>query len=59
MTVLYVPHEEKEEARALGAKFDWAIKRWYVPDGIDDSKFKKWFYPYKSRVRVKTRGRWR
>src|SRR5580704_7695364 len=42
-TDLSVPYLEKEEAKVLGAKWDAAQKLWYVPDGIEPSRFKKWF----------------
>lgn len=38
---LNVPFEEKDDAKALGAKFDWNIKKWYY-DGDDLDKFSKW-----------------
>ena len=30
---LAVPYEEKEEAKALGAKWDYKSKLWYAPNG--------------------------
>lgn len=38
---LNVPFEEKDDVKALGAKFDWAVKKWYCT-GDDLSKFAKW-----------------
>lgn len=32
---LDVPYEEKELAKASGAKWDWKEKRWYAPAGVD------------------------
>ena len=39
---LRVPFEEKEEAKKLGARWDRTQQTWYVPDGIDSSRFKNW-----------------
>jgi hypothetical protein len=36
---LYVPYDEKDEARALGARWDPSVKKWYVP--IHASKSEK------------------
>lgn len=41
-TYLYVPFEEKDEAKALGAKWDKENKLWYAPQGTDLDKFSKW-----------------
>lgn len=40
--LLHVPYEQKNEASALGAKWDKEQKSWYVPDGIDIMPFTKW-----------------
>lgn len=37
-----VPYVEKDEAKALGAKWDPAQKSWYVPDNIDMHLFSRW-----------------
>ena len=37
-----VPYREKEEAKALGAKWDRQEQSWYVPAGKDASAFAKW-----------------
>lgn len=39
---LAVPFEEKDDAKALGAKWDPSAKCWYVPAEQDGSKFAKW-----------------
>jgi hypothetical protein len=41
-TYLNVPFEHKDQAKALGARFDMSAKRWYCPDGIDLMLFKRW-----------------
>lgn len=41
-TYLLVPFDEKDAAKALGARFDMATKRWYCPDGVDLALFRKW-----------------
>lgn len=40
--VLKVPFAEKDEAKALGARWDAAIKKWYVPAGVDLAPFARW-----------------
>jgi hypothetical protein len=39
---LKVPFAEKEEAKALGARWDAAKKKWYVPAGKDPEPFSQW-----------------
>jgi hypothetical protein len=43
-SVLYlkVPFAEKDEAKALGARWDAAKKKWYVPAGKDPELFSQW-----------------
>lgn len=41
-TDLKVPYSEKDQAKALGAKWDAQRKTWFVPDGIDLARFKRW-----------------
>lgn len=41
-TFLNVPYAEKDQARALGAKWDGKAKRWFVPVDTDLNKFKRW-----------------
>ena len=36
------PFEEKNEAKALGAKWDPDKKKWYYTGDMDPVKFKKW-----------------
>jgi putative DNA primase/helicase len=47
---LFVPYAERDEASELGAKFDFDKKKkaWYVPHGVDDAPFAKWFNPPQS-----------
>ena len=40
--LLNVNIEEKDEAKALGAKWDLELKKWFVPAGVDLTPFKKW-----------------
>ena len=42
-TYLNVPYAEKDQAKALGAKWDASIKKWYTPAGVDISQFGKWY----------------
>ncbi|MBE0468879.1 MAG: hypothetical protein IBX55_05125 [Methyloprofundus sp.] len=41
-TYLTVPYAEKDAAKALGAKWDAAQKKWYAPAGANLSSFAKW-----------------
>ncbi len=36
------PYDEKELAKALGARWDKEVKKWYVPEGLDKNRFKRW-----------------
>ncbi|MCP5810060.1 DUF5710 domain-containing protein, partial [Klebsiella pneumoniae] len=38
-TYLVVPYKEREDANALGAKWDRARKQWYVPRDVDLAAF--------------------
>ncbi len=39
---LDVPFAQKDQAKGLGARFDWDAKRWYVQDGLDVQLFRQW-----------------
>ncbi|BBB18849.1 DUF5710 domain-containing protein [Helicobacter cinaedi] len=41
---LNVPYNEKDEAKALGAKWDKEKKQWYIPQ-VDCTPFAKWWLP--------------
>ena len=41
-TELDVPFSHKEEAKALGAKWDRIKKIWYVPSGVNPEPFAEW-----------------
>ena len=36
------PYSEKDLAKTLGAKWDKDKRKWYVPEGVDRKKFKRW-----------------
>lgn len=40
---LNVPYEQKDQAKALGAKWDQIRKQWYVTNKFDYYKFFEWF----------------
>ena len=42
MLVLKVPYAEKDQAKALGARWNNDRKVWYVPDGQPSAPFEKW-----------------
>lgn len=39
---LDVPYRAKDAAKALGARFDGSVKRWYVETGVDLAAFSAW-----------------
>lgn len=39
---LKVPYKDKDEAKALGARFDGSTKLWFAPPGVDLGKFARW-----------------
>jgi exodeoxyribonuclease VII large subunit len=41
-TYLIVPFPEKDAAKQLGARWDGAVRAWYIPDGLDVDKFARW-----------------
>lgn len=41
-TFIAVPFREKEQAKALGAKWDRQEQSWYVPANVDPAPFAKW-----------------
>ena len=41
-TYLNVPYAQKDAAKALGARWDAANKKWYVPTGKDIELFSQW-----------------
>ena len=41
-TSLKVPFSEKDNAKALGARWNAESKHWYVPQGVDAALFEKW-----------------
>lgn len=41
-TYLNVPYAQKDAAKALGARWDAAAKKWYVPAGKDIAPFAQW-----------------
>lgn len=40
---IHVPFEQKDAAKALGARWLPAEKTWYVPHGIDVNLFSRWW----------------
>ena len=41
-TYLIVPFKDKDAAKSLGAKWDAAQRKWYVPDGRELAPFSSW-----------------
>ena len=44
MTKIYlnVAFQEKDDAKSLGAQFDWDTKQWYILDNDDVTLFHRW-----------------
>jgi hypothetical protein len=42
MLLLTVPFAEKDQAKALGARWNAAKKKWYIPEGVGIAPFEKW-----------------
>jgi len=40
-----LPFDDNGEAKALGARFDGQVKKWYVPEGMDAALFARWTGP--------------
>ena len=40
---LAVPFDQKDRAKAVGARWDPAAKKWYVPHGVDIAGFAEWW----------------
>ena len=43
MMYLDVRFAEKDEAKRLGAKWDQATRKWYLPHGVDINLFRRWW----------------
>lgn len=41
-TYLEVPYKQKEIVKLLGAKYDGAKKKWYIPLGVNIELFDRW-----------------
>lgn len=39
---LEVPFAQKDQAKAFGARWDPAMKKWYIPGGIESAPFAQW-----------------
>ena len=39
---LQVPFKEKDDAKALGARWDRQQQAWYLPPGVDPTPFARW-----------------
>lgn len=50
---LKVPYLEKDEAKALGARWDPTRRCWYVPPGLDTTPFQRWIPPSDPRVNLR------
>ena len=50
MLILNVPYSEKDDAKSSGAKWNPAIKKWYVENKENYYKFIRWIEPYRNMV---------
>jgi len=50
---LKVPFNEKDQAKALGARWNAESKQWYVPQGVDSAPFEKWFTASATAIPIK------
>ena len=50
---LKVPFNEKDQAKALGARWNAESKQWYVPQGVDSAPFEKWFTDSATAIPIK------
>ena len=39
---LTVAYAEKDQAKALGARWDALVRRWFVPEGLAVESFNRW-----------------
>lgn len=53
LTYLWVPYEEREPAKAAGARWDPAMKQWYVKDMSNPGPYLKWMSPPVKRASIK------
>jgi len=53
---LKVPYREKNEAKALGAKWDRQEQAWYVPAGVDPTVFARWSQAQLGQQTLKDQG---
>lgn len=47
--ILNVPFDEKDEAKRKGARWEPALKKWYVPEGISSLQFIPWIQELKDK----------
>jgi antirestriction protein ArdC/phage/plasmid primase-like uncharacterized protein len=55
-TYLSVPYEEREEAKAIGTKWDAIKKAWYVGPGFDPEEIAKWKIRHEQAVTLDPRA---
>ena len=58
MIFLDCPFSEKDECKALGGKWDAERKKWYVPDGVNASNFKKWINSHEKDIILGNKSFW-
>lgn len=53
---LKVPFNEKDQAKALGARWNAESKHWYIPQGVDVAPFEKWLTNSPSPIKANTKA---
>jgi serine/threonine protein kinase len=55
-----VPFPDKDEAKALGARWDAEVKCWFIPQGVDPAKLREWWAylecPYEEKDAARQQG---
>jgi uncharacterized protein DUF5710 len=54
-TILDVPYRQKDEAKALGARWNPELRTWYVPAGVSAERFARWL-PQAGRAGVRLKA---
>lgn len=53
LTFLEVPFEQKDEVKALGAKWHSKRRKWFVPEDADESVYSEWIPQYETEFNLR------
>lgn len=56
LTFLDVPFDQKDEVKALGAKWHSKQRKWFVPEEVDSSLFVQWVPQYDTEFNIRTKA---